>query len=50
MLFRSWEEEVTVSYVYYNENGEFDATYKHFVPVYEKDRADGVKEDGGDVW
>ena len=46
----TWEEEVTVSYVYYNENGEFDATYKHFVPVYEKDRADGVKEDGGDVW
>lgn len=44
-----WMEEVGISYVYYDENGDFTATYQHFIPAYEKDRADRMEEDDADV-
>lgn len=45
----TWTEEVVVSYVYYDGNGDFHATCKHFVPAYEKDREDKTKEGGEDA-
>lgn len=45
----TWIEEVAVSYVYYDGNGDFHATCKHFVPAYEKDRADRMEEGGEDA-
>lgn len=45
----TWTEKVAVSYVYYDENGDFHATFKRFVPAYEKDRADRTEEGGEDA-
>ncbi len=43
----TWTEKIAVSYVYYDTNGDFHATYKHFVPTHEKDWADKAEDDGG---
>lgn len=46
-IHREWEEEVTISYVYYDEKRPendpdyFHTTYKHYIPAYEADHGTG---------
>lgn len=41
----TWTEEAAVSYVYYDKNDDFEAVDMHFIPAYERDKADRCGQD-----